>query len=76
MTGTGTGAGTGTKTSTGVITSGGMGARTGSGTGTIIEMRVEGRESSGNFEVVIEMGRKTREGGRLQRVMSNHSRKT
>ena len=44
------------------------------GTGTRIEMKVEGRESLGTFEVVlevIEMGRKTREGGRRQRITRN-----
>ena len=42
----------------------------------IILMRVEGRESLRTYEVVIEVGRKTPEGGRRQRVSSNHSRKT
>ena len=37
-------------------------------------MRMEGRES-GPYGVVIEVSRKTREGGRLQRVASNRSRK-
>ena len=53
-----------------------MGARTGVGTGTRIEVIEEGRESLGTLQVVIEVGRKTREGGRRQRVNSNHSRKT
>ena len=39
-------------------------------------MRVEGRENLGTSEVVIEVGWKTLEGGRRQRVISNHSRKT
>ena len=39
-------------------------------------MRMEGRESSGTYEVVIEMGGKTREGGRRERVTRNRSRKT
>ena len=76
---TGTGAGTGTRT--GMSTRAGMGARTGAGTGTRIEMRVERRDSLGTFEVVmevliVEVGRKTREGGRRQLLTSNHSRKT
>ena len=39
-------------------------------------MRVEEIESLETFEVVIGMGRKTREGGRHQRVMRYHNRKT
>ena len=38
-----------------------------------VEMKLEGRESLGTSEVVKEVGRKTREGGRRQRVTSNHS---
>ena len=53
-----------------------MGASKGAGTGTRVEMRVEGRESFGTFEVVIEVGWKTREGGRRQQVTSNHRHKT
>ena len=74
--GTGTGAGTGMRASTGMDTRIGMGVRTGAGTGTTIETRVERRESLGTYEMVIEVGRKTREGGRRQRVTSNLSRKT
>ena len=66
--GTGTGAGTGGNTRTGMSTRVGMGAGTGAGTGertgTRVEMRVGGRESPGTYEVVIEVGFKTREGGR------------
>ena len=60
------GGGTGTRTRTGMSTRAGMRARTEAGTWTRIEMEVEGRESLGTFEVVIEAietGRKTREGG-------------
>ena len=39
-------------------------------------MGVAGRESLGIYEVEIEVGRKTREGGRRQEVTSNHNRKT
>ena len=39
-------------------------------------MRVEEIESLETFEVVIGMGRKTREGGRHQRVMRYHNSKT
>ena len=52
----------------------GMGAKT--GVATRIEMRVERGESLGTFEVEIEVGRKTREEGRRQRLTRNHSRKT
>ena len=54
----------------------GRGREREAGTGTRIEMRVGVRESLGTYEVVIEVGRKTREGGRRQRVTSNRSRKT
>ena len=42
-----------------------MGARTGAEAGaeTRIESRVEGRESPGTYEVVKQVGRKTRERG-------------
>ena len=60
--------GTGGRTSTETSTRVEMGTRTGAGTGektgTIIEIKVAGRESLGIDEVVIEMGRKTRKGGR------------
>ena len=46
---------------------------TGAGAGTRMEMRVEGRESLGTHEVVIEVGPKMREDGRRQRVTSNLS---
>ena len=36
----------------------------------------EEEESLRTYEVVIEVGRKTREEGRSQRVTSNHSHKT
>ena len=48
----------------------------GAGTGTKTERRVKGRESLRAYEVVIKGGRKIREGGRRQRVPSNHSRNT
>ena len=51
----------------------GMGARTGAGTGMGVEMKVEGEESLRTSEVVKDVGRKTREGRRCQRVTSNHS---
>ena len=78
MTGTGMGTGTGTggRTGTGIRTRAGMEARTEAGTGMVIERSVERRESLGSFEVVIEVGRKTQEGERCQRVTSNHSRQT
>ena len=57
-----------------------MGARAGTGMGarmvTGIEMRVEGKGSLETYEVVIEVGRETREERRGQRVTSSHSRKT
>ena len=37
---------------------------------------MEGRESLGTFKVVIEVGLKTRDGGRRQQVANSHSRKT
>ena len=40
-----------------------MGARTGAGTETRMDRRVEGRESLETYKVVIDVGRKTREGG-------------
>ena len=41
-----------------------MGEKTIAGTGMTIDRRMEGKESLGTYEeVVIEMGRKTREGG-------------
>ena len=75
VTRTGTGSGTETRMRTEVSTREGMGARTGARKGTIIEMVVERREGMGKFEVVIEVGRKTRERERRQRVTSDHSRK-
>ena len=71
---TGTGAGTGTRMGTRT----GMGKKTGAGTRTRVEMRLERRESLGTYQVVIEVievGRKTRERGRRQRVTSSRSRK-
>ena len=62
VTGTGTGAGKGTRTRTRMSTRAGMGTITGAGTGTRIERSAERRESLGTFEVVIEVGRRTREG--------------
>ena len=53
-----------------------MGARTGAETGTRIERKAGGRESLRTYEVIIEVSRKTREGGRRQRVTSKHSCKT
>ena len=42
-----------------------------------MEMGVEaGGERMGTYEIVIEVGRKTQEKGRCQRVTSNHSRGT
>ena len=76
VTGTGTEAGTETRTSTGMRTRVAMGERTGAGTGTRVDMRVEGRESLGTFEVAVEVDWKTREGGRRQQVTSNHNHKT
>ena len=73
---TGTGTGIETKTGTGMGTRAVMGARTGAGTGTGIERRVEGRDILGNYEVAIEVGRKTRERERRQRVTGDHSHKT
>ena len=66
----------GTRTGEEMGASVGMGARTGVGTGTGIEMSMEGRESLGTYEVVKEVGRKTRKEGRRQRATINHSRKT
>ena len=44
---------------------------------TRIEMRVDGRRKPGNLlENVLEVDRKTQEGGRRQRETSNYSRKT
>ena len=49
---------------------------TSAGMGTRTEIREEGGESLGTFQVVMEVGRKTRGGWRRQRVTSNHNRKT
>ena len=46
------------------------------GVGVRMEMRVERGDNLGTYGVVIEVGRRTREGGRRQRVTSNHNRKT
>ena len=67
---------TGIGTEAGLSTSAEVGTRTGARAGTRTERRVKGRESLGTFEVVIDVGRKTRKGKRRQRVISNHSRKT
>ena len=53
-----------------------MRAKSVAGTETIIYMRVEGRDSLLTFEEVREVGWKTRERGRHQRIRSNHNRKT
>ena len=57
LTGKGWEAGTETRTRTGMSTRPGMRATTEAGTGTRIEIRVEGIESLGTFEVVIEVTR-------------------
>ena len=55
----------------------GMRTRTGTETRTRLKKRVEGRESQGTLEAgVIEVGWKAEEGGRHERVTSNHTRKT
>ena len=80
MTGPETGAGTGGRTRTCISTRVDIGARTGAGTGerteARIEMVLEGIESLEAYEVVREVRRKMREGGRRQGVTSNRSRKT
>ena len=80
MMGTGTGVETRRNTSLGISRRVKMGAGPGTGmgekTGSRIEMRMKGRESSGTYEVVIEVSRKMREGGRGERVTSSRSRKT
>ena len=43
-----------------------MGTRTGAGTETRMESRVEGKDSPGSYEVIKEVGRKTRKRGRHQ----------
>ena len=65
-------------TKDGRMTRAGMGAGTGAGKGTRIERRLDGRESLGTYQVVIEvnLGRRTRERGRRQVLTSSHSRKT
>ena len=55
-------------------TKAGIEATTVASMGTITEK--ERRGGLGTYEVVIEAGRKTREGGRHQRVTSNRSRRT
>ena len=61
--GTGVGTGTGTRTWTEMVTRAEMEVRTGAGTGTIIERCEEVKESLIIFDVAIEVGRKTLEGG-------------
>ena len=53
-----------------------MGVGTGAGMGARIERMVERTESPGTYEVVIEVGRKTRQRGGRQRATSSHSLKT
>ena len=60
VTGTETGPGPGGRTRTGMGLGAGIGTRTRAGTGTITDRRIGGSESLGTYEVVIEMGRKTR----------------
>ena len=71
MTGIGTGVGKVGSESTRRSTREGMeaetGMETGKRTGTIIEIRVESRESVGTYDVVIEVVRKTQKRGRRQR---------
>ena len=67
---------TGIRTSKVMSTKAGIGVRMGAGTGTRITTRMEGRQRMGTFEVVIGVGRKTREGGWRQEVTSNHKRKS
>ena len=45
-------------------------------TETTTEMSVEGREHPGTYQVIVDVGRKTLERGRCQRVIRSHSRKT
>ena len=52
---TGTGTGTETRTKTGTGTRAGMGARTGAETETKMDRRMEGGESLGTYEVVVEV---------------------
>ena len=54
-----TGAGAGSRTGTEMGMRPGLGTRVGAGKGMRMEMRVKGTESLGNFDVVIEVGRKT-----------------
>ena len=72
--GTRDGGGDGNEKEGGINTRAGTRAKAGAGTKTV--RRVEGRQSLGTFEVVIEVGRKMRERGRRKRVNSNCSRKT
>ena len=53
-----------------------MEARAATGVGTRTEMKAVGRESLGTFEVVKEVGRRTRVRRRRQRITNNHSRNT
>ena len=53
-----------------------MGAKVGVEIKLIIERNVEGRKSLATYEVVVEVGRKSREGGRYQRLANNQSHKT
>ena len=72
---TSTGMGTRQRIVMGARTRAGTGVETGARIRSRIDKRVEGRECLGIYELVIRVGRKTREGGRRQRVASNHSRK-
>ena len=63
VTETRTEAGTRTRTSTGMGKDAGMGNRTGAGMGTRKQIRVDKRGRLRSFQVVIEMGRKIRDGG-------------
>ena len=70
MVGTGRWAGRGTRTWAG------MGVGMGAGTGTTIEMKGEGIEKLGTFEVITEVGWKAEDGERRQRGNSNSSHRT
>ena len=73
-----TGTGTGTRMRTGMCTINRIGMEAGveAGTGTKTKRRVEGRKIPGTYEVIVEMGRKTRQRGWRQRGTNSQSRKT
>ena len=76
VTGTGTGEGTGTRTRMATGTKAGIGDENGSRNEHEMERKVEGRENPETYEVILELGRKTRKKVTPTSNQCCHSRKT